>query len=292
MSAVPYLLVVTSAFTHAYWNYLLKRNHGGQLFVGLTKIVEVTMFAPVFVAVALPDLAAHAGIIAPLAVVGASLTLLNYVMLAVAYQRGELSTVYPVSRGGVLLFLPVLAFGVFGERVDTVGGAAMALILAGIVVLQLGQLSRQAVAGLAAALRSSRGTAPALVAAAAGYTVWDKRSVQTVSPFTYFYTYTLIVAAAYAAYIARRYTWPDVRHEWKRNGSAITQVGLFNTLTYVMVLFALRVGTASYVIALRQLSIAIGVILGWRLLDEQIAPPKRVGVILLIGGTALLALAG
>jgi multidrug transporter EmrE-like cation transporter len=108
LSAIPYLLVLISAFTHAYWNFLLKRSRGGQLFVGLSKIAEVVLFAPVFFWLGASDAAAHARMLWPLAIVGAALTLTNYVMLAMAYARGELSTIYPISRGAVLLFLPVL----------------------------------------------------------------------------------------------------------------------------------------------------------------------------------------
>ncbi len=62
-------------------------------------------------------------------------------------------------------------------------------------------------------------------------------------------------------------------------------------LSYLLVLVALRAGTSSYVLAVRQLSIAIGVLLGWKLLGEDLAWPKRVGVSLLVAGCLLVALA-
>ncbi|MDB4877835.1 MAG: protein of unknown function transrane [Gemmatimonadetes bacterium] len=293
MSALPYLLVVVSAFTHAYWNFLLKRSRGGQLFVGLTKIAEVVLFAPVFLVISAADAARHAGVLWPLAIVGAALTLTNYVMLAMAYARADLSTVYPISRGAVLLFLPVLGYLVFGERLDIVGKVAVALVVAGIVILQLRSVSWDSFRGLGRQLGSSNATLFALLAAAAaaGYTVWDKRAVGLLAPFTYFYTYTVFVALAYAAHIGRRYGWSAARGEWRVHRSAIVQVGFFNTVTYLLVLFALRAGTSSYVIALRQLSVAFGVLLGWRLLGEPFGFPKRLGAGLIIAGTVLVALA-
>ena len=59
----------------------------------------------------------------------------------------------------------------------------------------------------------------------------------------------------------------------------------------VLVLVALRTGTSSYVIALRQLSIAVGVALGAILLREHISTPKRVGVALIVVGCVVVGLA-
>ena len=44
MQATPYFLVLVAAVLHAYWNYLLERAGGGQLFVGLSKVAEVALF--------------------------------------------------------------------------------------------------------------------------------------------------------------------------------------------------------------------------------------------------------
>lgn len=293
MHATPYLLVFVSAFTHAYWNYLLKRSGGGQVIVGLTKIAEVALFAPAFIVVALPQVVTNWRVLWPLAIVGAALTLTNYVMLGLAYARADLSAVYPISRGGVLLFLPVLGFLVFGERIDLVGGLALALIVTGIVVLQLPSLSWAAARGLATTMLTSASTGFALIAAAAaaGYTVWDKRSVTTIAPFTYFYSYTLLVAAAYGVHIARRHGLGVAREEWRGHRSPIVQIGFFNTVTYLLVLFALRSGTSSYVVALRQLSVAFGAVLGWRLLGERLNPARLWGTGCIVAGTLLVALA-
>ena len=293
MNLHAYLLVLVSAFMHAYWNYLLKRSGGSQAFVGLSKVGEVVVFAPVFALYALRPALDYGWALLPLAAVGAALTLANYAALALAYERGDLSLVYPVSRGGILLFLPPLGYLTFGERVDAVGGAALALILGGIVALQLPALTWRAAGALGPQLARSPATGYALLAAlaAAGYTLWDKRAVRTLPPFTYFYAYTAGVAAGYAAFIVRRYGRAAVRREWGAHRAAILQVAVLNTVTYLLVLFALRAATSSYVVALRQLSIAFGVLLGWRLLGEELSGPRRLGVALLLAGCVLVALA-
>jgi drug/metabolite transporter (DMT)-like permease len=291
VQATPYLLVLVAAVLHAYWNYLLKRAGGGQLFVGLTKVAEVALFAPVFALVGLREATSHGLQLWPLAVVGAVLTLANYALLAGAYEHGDLSFVYPVSRGAVLIFVPVLGFLVFREHLNASGTIAVAAILAGIVVMQLRRrtaleksIGQPRVSGAAIILALLAG------AAAAGYTIWDKRAVRMISPFTYFYTYTTLVGAAYGTYLVRAHGADAIRAEWRKNARAIVQVGAFNTVAYVLVLFALREGVTSYVVAVRQLSVAFGAMLGSWLLGERIDRAKGIGIALIVGGAVLVAL--
>ena len=286
-----YGLVFASTATHAYWNFLVKRSGAGPMFIGLSKVLEVAAFAPLFVVWALPGVGVFADAW-PLVIVGACLTLANYVALSRAYDTGDLSVVYPISRGATLLFLPLFGFLVFGERVSGFGWLALACIVIGILVLQLPALSRDAVAALGPMLRSpSTAFALAAALAAASYTIWDKRAVQRLPAFTYFYAYTALVAVAYAAFLVRRFGKPALRAELRMQWWPMLQVGVFNSVTYLLVLVALRDGTSSYIIALRQLSIAFGVLLGWRVLGESLGPPKRLGVALLVTGCVLIALA-
>jgi len=291
MPVTAALLVVLSAATHAYWNFLLKRSGGTQLFVGLSKVGEVVMFAPFFLALVAPKMAQFDGLLR-LATVGAAFVLVNYVCLAWAYKHGDLSFVYPLARGSILLFLPFLAFVTLGERVSTVGSFALGLIVCGIITLQLPALEWRALASLGSRLRSPA-TTFALVAAfaAACYTLWDKHAVQRVPAFAYIYLYTAITAIAYGAFIWRTYPRSTVAEQWRLHRAAILQVGFFNITSYLLVLFALRTGTSSYVIALRQLSIAVGVFLGRWLLREELSTPKRVGAALIVVGCLVVGIA-
>src|SRR5688572_4173014 len=291
MTATAVFLVVFSAGTHAYWNFLLKRSGGTQLFVGLSKVGEVVMFAPLFLVLVAPKIGLYDGLFF-LAAVGASFVLANYVFLALAYSHGDLSFVYPVARGSILLFLPVLAYVTVGERISVIGAAAMGLIVFGIIALQLRTLEWRALASVGSQLRSPATTFALLAAlGAACYTIWDKRAVQRVPAFAYIYLYTALTAVAYAAFIWRRYPSVQIASEWRANRWSILQVGFFNITSYLLVLFALRTGTSSYVIALRQLSIAVGVALGAFFLREEISTPKRLGVALIVTGCVVVGVA-
>jgi drug/metabolite transporter (DMT)-like permease len=291
MSPGTYALVVLSAVAHAYWNFLLKRAGGSQSVVGLSKVAEAALLGPLLLAAGAPTLAR---VLAawPLPVVGALLVLVNYVLLAAAYRHGDLSLVYPVSRGAILAFLPPLAYVTVGERLDAVGWMGLAAIVAGIACVQLPSFDAGAVRAWGRSLRAPA-TAYALFAAlvAACYTVWDKRAVQVLSPLSYFAAYTVLVAAVYGAVLRAQAPAGALGGAWRAHRGPIVQIAVLNSGSYLLALAALQTGKASYVIALRQLSIAAGALLGWRLLGEVLAPPRRVGVAMVVAGCALLALA-
>lgn len=66
-------------------------------------------------------------------------------------------------------------------------------------------------------------------------------------------------------------------------------IGFLIAASYLLVLIALRDGMSTQVLAVRQLSIPIGVLLGWRLLRETLAPPRAIGASLITGGCLLAA---
>jgi len=283
-------LVLLSALLHASWNLLLKRAGGTQEVVALSKIVEVVLFAPVFVwgfAADLPEAATVAWFTA----VAATGVGLNYLFLARAYRHGELSVVYPISRGAILAFLPVAGWFALGERVAPLGVAGLLAIVCGILVLNLPEWSRSAVRGLATSLRG-RATLYSIAAGfvAAGYTVWDKRAVAVMAPFAYMYLYTVLVALGYGVWLATRVASGATRQAWRAHAPSIVGIGAMNTASYLLILLALRTGVTSYVLGMRQVSIAVGVWMGWALLRERMSGPRLAGVVLIVAGCLAVTL--
>jgi len=105
-----------------------------------------------------------------------------------------------------------------------------------------------------------------------------------------FYAYSALVAVAYGAFLTRHYAAEALRAEWRAHRWPILQVGMLNTVTYVLVLFALRTGASTYVVAVRQLSIAVGAVMAWRFLGETFGAPRRLGVALVVAGCVLVAM--
>ncbi|MCB0012520.1 MAG: EamA family transporter [Anaerolineales bacterium] len=290
MSLLPFSLVIISAVTHGIWNFLAKSANQKDVFIGLSKISEALIFLPLYLFLLL-----RTGYGDPrwgsFVVVAAGFVFLNYFFLSQAYKRADLSVAYPISRASTL-FLPLLSFFFLGERVDAVGWVSILLITAAIPILQLDEFSRAEVGNLAGKLRQP-GILFALLAAlmAASYTIWDKIAVSSLPPFLYFYGYTFLTALFYVILLQSRFSRGQLREEWQQKWPGIIAVALLNTFTYLLILVALGLSKAAYVGALRQLSLVIGVMLGWRLLGERVGRPKLVAVLMLVAGSALIAFA-
>jgi len=284
-------LVLLSAALHALWNFLLKRAGGTQVVMALSKVAEVTVLAPVFLIVAAPQLPPWHESLGWTAVASVGVGA-NYVTLAHAYRYGDLSFVYPIARGAILVFLPFAAWLALGEHLSARGAAGLGAIGLGIVALNADGVDRAARRRLVDALRG-RATLSALLSGliAAVFTIWDKRAVARMEPFAYMYLYTLIVAIGYGAWLTLRVPRGEVRRSWRAGWPSIIAIGLLNMASYLLVLLALRTGVTSYVLGMRQVSIAAGVALGWHFLREPLPRPRLVGVGLILAGCALLAAA-
>ncbi|MGX1927755.1 EamA family transporter [Flagellimonas sp. 2504JD4-2] len=289
MDKLPFILVLISIFTHAYWNYLIKSSENKHIFTALSKIAETAIFAiPAIYFFTISDFKVS---FLWLILVAAVITFFNYFFLSSAYKYGDLSLVYPVSRSSII-FLPVLAYFFIGETVDTVGIMAIVLIILGTFVMHLDAFSKKGVRTILSNI-GNKGSVYALLAAlaVAGYTLWDKVSVTKMEPFLYFYLYTLVIAVFYNLFTSFKFSKLEVSTEWRKNRSKIIQVGFFNSFTYILVLTALTMSKATYVGGLRQLSIVVGAFLGYKLLNENLSKPKIVGILISIIGGSLIYIA-
>lgn len=282
--------VLASAALHALWNFLLRRAGGSTVVLALSKVAEATCLLPVAVWVWRSSGTPLPSRYVPVVAVATMLALGNYLALAGAYRRADLSLVYPVARGAVFFFLPVLGLIVFSERIGVVGWASLVLIVLGIAMLPLEAFTLDAVRRVSTQLRS-RAIGLALIAAlcTAGYTTWDKIAVGFLDPFLYFYGYTVLLAGWFGVTLLRT-PRVEVKAAWKQYPISIVSIGLLNAFAYLLILAALRDGMATQVLAVRQLSIPIGVVLGWQLLRERLTPARAIGALFVTAGCALAAL--
>ena len=281
MNELAVAAVLASTISHAWWNLQAKRAGAGHAFFGVSKWMEVAIYLPIFLyrakGYAFPDAT-------PLYLLGAgALVGANYYALSQSYARLDLAVAYPISRTSTI-FLPVIAYFGLGETVDALGATSLAIVTVGIVLSS--ELSRtrgasHLVAGVLFALLGAL--------TLAGYTVWDKHVIESLDPFLYLYGYNVVVALGYLPFLLRDAS--AVRAQWRSHRGALLQVAVLNTATYLLVLYALTLAKASYVGALRQLSLVAGLAFGASLLGERLSRRRVVGVALLVAGGALVTLA-
>ena len=110
MPTGPLLLALCAAFVHAGWNLLLSRARDSEQATATAAAVGAVVFAPV--AALTWNVGAKA---IPWAAASAALELVYLMLLAHAYQEGELSLVYPVARGSAPLLVLLFTIAVLGR---------------------------------------------------------------------------------------------------------------------------------------------------------------------------------
>jgi len=271
-------LVLLAAVFHASWNALLKSSEN-PLSLAARAIAWGTVIALPPVAVAWivagrPGLPPAGWL---LALASAFLELIYFVALSIAYQRGELSVVYPIARGSAPLLAVLVGLLLLGERLHPSAGLGILALLAGIWAVR-----RPAKAGSA--------LWPALLTGVmiAAYTSLDRIGVRLGPPWIYGWLLWLFGAIFLIAYTTiRRIPGSRLTDEPKMS----LTVGVLMTAAYFMILFALSVAPLAIIAPLRESAIVLVTAWGiWRLGERRGAWIRVAGALAILGGIALLTI--
>jgi drug/metabolite transporter (DMT)-like permease len=211
--------------------------------------------------------------------VSAALELVYLVMLSAAYRRGELSVVYPISRGSAPLLAVAAGLGVLGEKLTSGQLAGVALLVLGILAVTLPQTN-------------SRATIPALLTGVsiAAYSAVDRIGVRLSTPWLYGWLLIVMLAAALliTGWVGSRLGSPrgDPAVAWPH--AAV--IGIFMWGGYLLVLAALSIAQLSVVAPVRETAIVAVAVWGiWKLRERRGIALKLLGAGATLVGVALLA---
>ncbi|HZN87506.1 MAG TPA: DMT family transporter [Thermoleophilaceae bacterium] len=265
MSGGALALALGAAVLHATWNVLLAGARNTAAATGGLIVWGVALLA--IPAVLVADVSTSA---IPFILASAALELGYFLLLARAYDTGELSVVYPVARGvAPALVLVVGVMTGLGERVGVLGAVGVLCIVGG--VLLVGAQGRTASRDLGFGL--------AIAAAIAAYTLVDSEGVQRAAPVTYL---ALVLAPSAVLYPAVVRTGPDLGVR-----SAFTAAATLGA--YLLVLFALELAPPAPVAAVRESSVVIATLLAAAFLGERVSAVRVAGSVLVVAGVAAIA---
>jgi len=269
-------LALGAAFLHASWNVLLAGARDSEAATAVATLCGVALLAPV--ALATGDVSSAA---LPFAAASAALHVGYLALVGRAYQDGQVSVVYPVSRGSA----PVLVL-VFGALVLSEGATAVQVL--GVIAVSAGVFAVGGRSGAAAADRHVRrdvgfGLAIALIIAA--YTLVDAEGVDHAQAPAYLFLLLAPSSAVYATALALR--GRELRAELRPRAFII---GAFIVGAYGSVLAALRLADAAPVAAVRESSVVIAALLAAAFLHERVDARRLAGAICVVAGVAAIAL--
>lgn len=284
MTAVAIGLALAAAAIHGTWNVLVKVSGDPMNTFRRGTVIAAVLITPITLVVWIiagrPSLTPAA---AGLAALSALLELAYLVLLSAAYNRGELSVVYPIARGSAPLLSVGAGLGLLGERLTTAQMAGVALLLLGILAVTLPQTS-------------GRATVPALLTgvAIAAYSAVDRIGVRLSTPWLYGWLLIVLLAIAvvFWGWATSRGVPPhaDVPPQPVRWSQAAV-IGIFMWGGYLLVLAALSIAPLSVVAPVRETAIVAVAVWGiWKLRERRGAALKLLGAGATLVGVALLAL--
>ena len=288
MTGIALGIVLTSAFMHAGWNYLTKKSRNKAAFIWLFHVIAMGFYIPMLVFYWPSDPIPPMGWACVLAT--GLLHGFYFLFLGGAYERGDLSLVYPLSRGSGPLLVPILSVILIHERLYPLGIFGIALIVVGIYVIHLQSFSRHSFLKPFLALRGGASLwALCTGGTIAGYSLVDKVGVTVVFPPVYISLMAFISFLFLSPYVLVKHR-SRLKEEWRVNKGKILVVGVSAYITYMLILFALRISKVSYVVAVREVSIVFSALYGILWLREKYAKQKVSGAVIIVLGVTLIGL--
>lgn len=273
MPIAAFGLAISSAFVHALWNLLLARARDSEAATAVALVAGSAVFAPV----AAITWQADSGVW-PYAAISAALEIGYFALLAAAYDRGELSAVYPIARGSAPLLVAIFSVVLLGTTIHALTAVGVVLVAVGILFVR----------GPSAGGARDLGLALAIGATIAAYTLVDKAGLRHAQPFTYLELVVLPSAILYPLWIGRG---RPLRGELQP-ASVLAGLAMFGA--FGIALAAIRLAPQPFVPgvqALRETSVVIAVAAGGLFLGERVGRGRAAGAVVVVAGVVALALA-
>jgi drug/metabolite transporter (DMT)-like permease len=276
MSFGVFLAVLFAALLHATWNALVKISADRLVLLAVLKITTTAVAVAAIPFISVPPIGAWPYIAASVAIHTA-----YFLFLTIAYRFGDLSQVYPLSRGVAPLIVAGLAVFVLGETLGPQALVALLLISLGIMSMMF---SGKGAIGQPKAVAAALATGCLI----AGYTVADgagaRLSVDAHSYLLWLNVFNGIPIILIAATRRRRVLVPQLKLVWKAGAlSAIVSL-----LAYWIVLWASTQAPLALVAAVREVSMVFAVLFGVVFLQEKLDLRKLLSIFVTLSGTVLL----
>lgn len=279
MSSFALTLVLSAAVMHASWNALVKAASDRALTLAAVAAMHAIAGVVLIAVSESPSAESWAMIVVS--------TLIHYVyyfLLFQAYRLGDLSQVYPISRGLAPALVALGTFLIIGETLPPLGWAGLFAISFGILLLALQR-------GAAHADPRAVGVALLLGLSIAAYSVADGLGVRwSGHPTGYMGWLFLLEAPVVLAVLA-----PRLRHRMKIDWRTF-RIGMIggalSVTAYGVVLYVKTIAPIGAVSAIRESSVVIAALIGLVLFGERPWVGRIVSAAVVAMGVIALAVSG
>jgi drug/metabolite transporter (DMT)-like permease len=213
-----------------------------------------------------------------------------YLFIGGAYDQGDLSLVFPITRGFGPIFILIFALIWLNEKITYLGLLGIMITVFGSYVINLPSFKFSDLFSPFKAFKSktflfSMGAG----ACTATYTLFNKKNLQLVEPFTLQYLIFCFMTGILIISLLLKNTRHHINLELKHNWRNLSLFGVFNFISSALVLYALKMSKVSYLGAARNISVVFSVILGCFFLKEGYGRIRFFASALIFAGIFLLA---
>lgn len=273
------LLALGAAVIHAAWNFVAKRADGdrymvlwAQFFAG--GLVALPLMVGVHLIWGMPWQGYAWGALS------GCIHLPYTWLLAKAYTHGDFSVSYPVARGGGAALAAIGGVVLLGDHLSMLEVAGIAIVVAGLMLLAHGASGPNI--SMALAVAATIGT----------YTIIDAKGARATESIGYiFITFvcTALTNTTFGLATGRRTEMSGMlRANWQR--AVVT--GVASLVTYGLVLVAVQRAPVGYVTALRESSVVLAALAGWKLLGEGDHRRRITAAAVVFAGLLVLVVGG
>jgi uncharacterized membrane protein len=284
-------IVIISALFHALRNLLTKQSLDKQVFLWWYEILAMMYFLPFLIYFlfreGFPDTFAYYW-----CAVSGFIHFIYWIFLTKAYDRGDISHVYPIIRSSPALVL-LFAIIILDEKVSSQGFFGVLVVTFGVYIINLKKLNWQELLASIRSLSNHRSIQYAFLAlcSVTAYSIVDKISVRYIHPVLFTFFHLLFGMIYYTIYIAYTKNRDLIEIEWTSNKKGILASGFLNVFGYSLILIAFTIERVSYIVGLRQISIVFVVLMGSYILKEKYQMIRFIGSIIIFTGVFLISFA-
>ena len=278
MSSFVFFSVLAAAFLHAAWNALIK--HGSNKFASLLVMALFEGLIALAIIVTKPWPAAD---VWPWLLASGAIHTIYMYALANAYEHGDLSRVYPISRGAAPMIVLALGALLLADRLTLPETLGIIVLGFGIMTMAHGVFSQG----------ESRRLLPfALLTASAtaAYTLVDGLGARIAGDAMAFVAWMFFLEAVMFSTLAIALGRASLPHMDARGWLSGALAAAASYGAYLIAVWAMTKAPIALVSALRETSILFAVLIGWLLFGDRMHRGKAIAALLIVAGVILTRL--
>ncbi len=269
-----FILILVSALCHAVWSAIIKSSKNPLSLMGITSVLEVTIFLPLTFTVPFPTLEVWYFLIATVII-----HVFYRLNVIYSYRYGDLSYIYPISRGSSCLFVAIISILFLSSDISVAGFVGILIVCIGLFLISYSKNLSFNFRGFALAISTA-----ILITA---YTLVDGVGVR-LSENGFSYIYWLFTLNGIPLLIIGLISKDGLRKRDTYTFRSGIAAGVFATSSYAIVVWSMQFIEIAYVSSIREISIVFAAIIGMLFLFEKNAKSRIIPSILIVSGISVV----